>query len=96
VRAGRTGSGSAPRADAGTAGLPYGNHNFFYTWVDTPDSNYPPPLSAAAVEVGLPVMERTGHVPITDAGSIFYMIIAGANQRALLFSPCVCICVRDG
>lgn len=32
-------------------GTPYGNQNFFYSWVDTPDSNYPFPLTAEAVEV---------------------------------------------
>jgi len=27
-----------------TQGLPYGYHNFLYSWVDTPEKNWPPIL----------------------------------------------------
>lgn len=30
-------------------GLPYGYHNMIFSWIDTPKTNYPPPLDASLV-----------------------------------------------
>jgi hypothetical protein len=39
-------------------GLPYGYHNYFFGWVDTPANNYPPPLSAPLVPVVFALLDR--------------------------------------
>eukprot|EP00698_Gefionella_okellyi_P009564 TRINITY_DN2443_c0_g1_i1.p1 TRINITY_DN2443_c0_g1~~TRINITY_DN2443_c0_g1_i1.p1 ORF type:complete len:396 (+),score=50.78 TRINITY_DN2443_c0_g1_i1:352-1539(+) len=62
-------------------GLPYGNNNFFYTWLDTPEDNFPPPLSSATVVVGLPMYERIYKLPYNDSSSAYTFVIAGMNKR---------------
>lgn len=34
-------------------GLPYGYHNLIFSWIDTIDGNYPPPLDAHLVKSSL-------------------------------------------
>ena len=34
-------------------GMPYGYNNYFFCWIDTPEDNYPDPLSSQFLEVGL-------------------------------------------
>jgi hypothetical protein len=40
------------------SGLPYGWQNFLFGWIDTPNLNFPPPLTIELVQVLLPVVER--------------------------------------
>eukprot|EP01096_Ripella_sp_DP13-Kostka_P010370 TRINITY_DN4071_c0_g1_i1.p1 TRINITY_DN4071_c0_g1~~TRINITY_DN4071_c0_g1_i1.p1 ORF type:complete len:509 (-),score=167.09 TRINITY_DN4071_c0_g1_i1:77-1576(-) len=56
-------------------GLPYGSHNFFFGWVDTPNANFPSPLSMEFVIVALPIFDRILPDLIQD------WIIDGLNFR---------------
>eukprot|EP01102_Stenamoeba_stenopodia_P002443 TRINITY_DN12267_c0_g1_i1.p1 TRINITY_DN12267_c0_g1~~TRINITY_DN12267_c0_g1_i1.p1 ORF type:complete len:497 (+),score=105.98 TRINITY_DN12267_c0_g1_i1:70-1560(+) len=42
-------------------GMPYGYHNYFFGWVDTPSDNYPPPLSAPLVPVLFAIMDKVDY-----------------------------------
>ncbi len=39
-------------------GMPYGYHNFLFGWLDTVDSNYPPPISPQFLEVAFSLIGR--------------------------------------
>eukprot|EP01102_Stenamoeba_stenopodia_P017303 TRINITY_DN6182_c0_g1_i1.p1 TRINITY_DN6182_c0_g1~~TRINITY_DN6182_c0_g1_i1.p1 ORF type:complete len:510 (+),score=134.74 TRINITY_DN6182_c0_g1_i1:33-1532(+) len=42
-------------------GMPYGYHNFFFGWVDTPSDNYPPPLSEELVPILFAIVDRVDY-----------------------------------
>lgn len=39
-------------------GLPYGYHNFLYSWIDTPDRNWPEMLPKQLVPIAFAIIER--------------------------------------
>jgi hypothetical protein len=41
-----------------TEGLPYGYHNFLYSWVDTPEMNWPKILPKDLVPVVFSMIEK--------------------------------------
>ena len=41
-----------------TEGLPYGYHNFLYSWVDTPENNWPELLPKDIVSIVFAVIEK--------------------------------------
>jgi hypothetical protein len=41
-----------------TQGLPYGYHNFIYTWIDTPEDNYPRLLPKDIVPIIFSILEK--------------------------------------
>ena len=56
-------------------GLPYGNHNFLYGWVDTPDGDWPPLLAKEIVPVVFSLVEKIA------PASAFEIFTAGLNLR---------------
>ena len=41
-----------------TEGLPYGYHNFLYSWVDTPENNWPELLPKDIVSIVFAIIEK--------------------------------------
>jgi len=39
-------------------GLPYGYHNLFFGWLDTPEDNWVPPLSPQIIQVAFALLDR--------------------------------------
>ena len=39
-------------------GMPYGYHNFLFSWIDTPDENYPPTLPKEFVAIGFEIFNE--------------------------------------
>jgi len=60
-------------------GMPYGWHNFIYTFLDTVYDNLPRPTSPDLIAQLLGVYEPMA--PITSKGSVYSMIIMGLNHR---------------
>jgi len=61
-------------------GLPYGFHNLFTGWIDTPEDNYPPPLSSHLVQLLAPFVEWLLQQEI-QVGETFDFIRQGLNKR---------------
>ena len=51
-----------------TEGLPYGDHNFMFGWVDNPSDNWPPLLPKEAVPIIFSVLEK---IKPTTAYNVF-------------------------
>jgi len=41
-----------------TEGLPYGYHNFLFSWIDTPEMNWPPLVPTHLVPIGFGILEK--------------------------------------
>jgi hypothetical protein len=73
-------------------GMPYGWHNFIFTFIDSEWNNLPRPITPALFEVVMGVAERM--IPITKKGSVYNMLIQGLNHR--LNSNCTTLqCIYD-
>jgi hypothetical protein len=62
------------------AGLPYGFHNLFTGWIDTPEDNYPPPLNSHLVQLLAPFAEWLLQSEI-KIGPTYDFITQGLNHR---------------
>jgi len=60
-------------------GMPYGYHNFMFTFLDTPNSNLPRPFTQSLFEVAMGGWERI--IPFNESGSLYSMLIMGLNHR---------------
>ncbi|MDP2436861.1 MAG: hypothetical protein Q8P67_14015, partial [archaeon] len=73
-------------------GMPYGWHNFIFTFLDTEWDNLPRPITPDLFEVVMGVAER--FIPITTKGSVYNFLIQGLNHR--LNSTCTTLqCIYD-
>jgi len=61
-------------------GLPYGFHNLFTGWIDTPEDNYPAPLSSQLVQLLAPFAEWLLQEEI-GLGQTFDFLTQGLNWR---------------
>jgi len=61
-------------------GLPYGFHNLFTGWIDTPEDNYPPPLTSQLVQLLAPFVEWLLQSEI-DIGETYDFVRQGLNYR---------------
>jgi len=61
-------------------GLPYGFHNLFTGWVDTPEDNYPPPLTSNLVQLLAPFAEWLLQKEIA-VGQSYDFLKQGLNYR---------------
>ena len=60
-------------------GMPYGWHNFIFTFLDVVDGNLPRPITPDLFEVVFGLAERS--IPFDSKGSVYNMLIQGLNQR---------------
>jgi hypothetical protein len=73
-------------------GMPYGWHNFVYTFIDTMYDNLPRPASPDLMEQVFGIYEP--RVPVEDKMSVNSMIVQGLNHR--LGTNCVTLqCIYD-
>lgn len=73
-------------------GMPYGWHNFIFTFIDTEWNNLPRPITPDLFEVVCGVAER--FIPFTAKGSVYNFLIQGLNHR--LSANCTTLqCVYD-
>uniref|UniRef100_A0A6B2L2L9 Uncharacterized protein n=1 Tax=Arcella intermedia TaxID=1963864 RepID=A0A6B2L2L9_9EUKA len=61
-------------------GLPYGFHNLFTGWIDTPEDNYPPPLTSQLVQLLAPFAEWLLQKEI-GIGQTYDFLTQGLNYR---------------
>jgi len=61
-------------------GLPYGFHNLFTGWIDTPEDNYPLPLSSQLVQLLAPFAEWLLQKEI-NIGETYDFVAQGLNKR---------------
>jgi hypothetical protein len=61
-------------------GLPYGFHNLFTGWIDTPEDNYPAPLTSHLVQLLAPFAEWLLQKEI-NIGETYDFITQGFNHR---------------
>jgi len=73
-------------------GMPYGWHNFLFTFLDTVANNLPRPITPDFFEHVMGVVERL--IPIDQNSSVYSMLIQGLNLR--LNSNCTTLqCIYD-
>jgi len=93
---------------SGIEGLPYGYHNFIYSWIDTPGGNYPEIITADSVLSVFSVLEKISrntsdtimteglNMRLNTKGLTLPQIVAEASRRGITFGELLSITETEG